>query len=401
MRLSGRISSRKIVALATVALVVVSAVWWCRLWGLPNIGDPFDVDAADTVTISESENAYVDYSSAARLIGPWSDPIDSMISASKRWWELPAEARAWMDKNQEALEIWRRGTERPGALYHQPKDVRFNTVLNVDQELRRFTAMAGLRGSQLQEQGDLAGAWGWYRAMLRCSRHVGMHGVIVERAIGKALHDQAAARTKEWANDRRTQTALLRQALDETIAIEAMTAHPSEALKIEYLMFMAELDHPDGMPRLANILRPQTTAPTPTYFGANTVMALERSTEFLKYDPERIRRVVRLLHANWLAQCDRPRHLRAPIASRSPLIYASDDRAPAGARALPPARLAQWCDSTRILKDVPSAVDSLLSTVDDERRQQTALIASLAEQLFVREHGRRPNSPDELSDDRH
>jgi hypothetical protein len=319
-----------------------------------------------------------------------------MIAHTVRWSDLRAEARAWLEKNQEALEIWRRGTERPDALYHQPRDVRYDTVLSVDQELRRFAAMAGLRGALMQEKGDMEGAWGWYRAILRCSRHIGMHGVIVERRIGAALHEQAASRIKEWARDPRTELALVRRALDETVAIEAMTAPASESLKSEYLMFMAELNHPEGVPRLVNIMRVPGAVPPTKYFGANTVAAFKRSTDFLKYDPERIRRVTQLLHANWLAQCDRPRRLRTPIVIQSPLIYAWDANAPTAARALPPAQLAQWSDSTKILKSTGSPADALLDTVDREQRQQASLIVSLAEQWFVREQGRRPSSASEL-----
>ena len=35
-------------------------------------------------------------------------------------------------------------------------------------------------------------AWAWYKAMLRSSRHVGRHGVLIERLIGAAdFHDSA------------------------------------------------------------------------------------------------------------------------------------------------------------------------------------------------------------------
>jgi hypothetical protein len=37
-------------------------------------------------------------------------------------------------------------------------------------------------------------AWSWYRAILRSSRHVGKHGVIIERLVGASIHEKAVPR---------------------------------------------------------------------------------------------------------------------------------------------------------------------------------------------------------------
>ena len=56
-----------------IALLVLSGPFVYRshqLSGLPDPGDPFDVEAFGTVEISDDENAYVEYRAAAALIVP-------------------------------------------------------------------------------------------------------------------------------------------------------------------------------------------------------------------------------------------------------------------------------------------------------------------------------------------
>ena len=98
-----------------------------------------------------------------------------------------------MAANRPALATWREGTERPDAMYHQPGQLAADTLLPVSQDIRTLGRLAGLEGSRHEEQGQLEEAWGWYKAMLRASRHVGRHGVLIERMIGAAnFHDSAA-----------------------------------------------------------------------------------------------------------------------------------------------------------------------------------------------------------------
>ena len=42
--------------------------------------------------------------------------------------------------------------------------------------LRSFQDLALLEASRLEEEGDMAGAWTWYRAAIRAPCHLGLHG---------------------------------------------------------------------------------------------------------------------------------------------------------------------------------------------------------------------------------
>jgi hypothetical protein len=409
----GRDRRRRRTAWAVGAVLVVCAGAWVwregKLWGLPDVGDPFDVKAFGTVALPEDENAYVLYQEASRLLTRMPRAgIDRGKWWQGGWSEAAPQVRAWVDQNQEALDVWRRGTERPSALYHQPKDLTFDTLLPVDQGLRQLDLMAGLRGSSLEEQGDAAGAWTWYRAMLRCSQHLGMHGVFIERLIGRACHEDAAERVTRWAANPKTGVALLRRALDETIATEAMTPPPSEAFKTEYVMIMRELNRPGRMIHAVSQVRQGVPGRGPGWaksaVGLWVMGEAERAVMSARSDPERSRRVLRRLFANWLAQCDRPPDRRArarPLGDRA-MLFEPDPSTPPAARALSPEELAGWFESTTLAKAAVGASDpncfvsGVIRKTDEERVERARLIVSLASQLFLRERGRPLRSPEEL-----
>jgi hypothetical protein len=125
-------------------------------------------------------------------------------------------------------------------------------------------------------------------------------------------------------------------------------------------------------------------------------MLLLRARAMLVRDPERSRRVLRLIVANWLAYGDRPADQRPPLEPDSKLIYRADSSAPPSARMLTPEQLQSWLDSTVLLHALFPAVESVRRAIDRERSGQAALVLALANALYEREHGEPPDSPEQL-----
>ena len=81
----GRICGAALVALA---VVVGPPIWWAtQFWGLPDIGDPFDVAAFRALTIPVDRNAYIDYQEA------WAQ-FKTMACACPKLWQPGRLARA-------------------------------------------------------------------------------------------------------------------------------------------------------------------------------------------------------------------------------------------------------------------------------------------------------------------
>jgi hypothetical protein len=117
----------------------------------------------------------------------------------------------------------------------------------------------------------------------------------------------------------------------------------------------------------------------------------QRSKVAASNDVERSRRILRLVYANWLAQCDRPPAARAKVAVCDPItLYEPDPSAPYAARAIAPQVVA------RVLKTSLLARFALEGTLQAklwegdgplalERTRQVALVAKLEEELRRRE----------------
>lgn len=364
-----------------------------RLWGLPDVGDPFDVGKFVAISVPTERNAFQAYGEATALA---TKPPDG-------WWpdvEIPDEkrpitpkVRAWLEENREALEFWRQGTERPDALYHRPDTLTFETSLPVTQELRLFARMAKLRGDDLRAKGDSAGAWRWYRAILRSSRHTGRYGVIVERLVGIALHKSACEALTRWAADPMTDAAMLRRALSEVAAIDASTVPASEALKCEYLMITRQLDGPTNWVAMS--------WPPPGYQDKwyYHYQGVRDASIVLSRDRERCRRLTQLVFANWLAQCDKPPRQRAKgadIPAPAPFLYEPDPSEPPAARAISPKELAEQFSRSLLAAVAFPDWPRFDQALTRERVYQARLVVSLAEQLYLRERGALPKAPEDL-----
>jgi hypothetical protein len=246
----------------------------------------------------------------------------------------------------------------------------------------------------------MAGAWGWYRATLRASRHLGKHGCPPERLFGTWMHEKASKALARWASDPRVDAGMLRRALEEVIAIDAMTVPASEPLKLGYRLFLNSLDDPNLIEDLLIGQELQASANWSRFLpGPEATRKPVYAAKILwSNDRERSLRLGRLLMANWLAEVDKPPRLRSKLARFEPPIYEPDPAAPAPSRVLPPGRLSGWLDSSMIAGRFFRAVGEYVAAIDRERSRQSRLVVHLADQLYRREHG--GEGPPEGFDDR-
>jgi hypothetical protein len=384
------------------------------LGDLPDIGDPFDMEfVRRPIVISDRDNAFEAYARARISKEPAPPEVWEARTGTgdALWWsKAKLSVRAFQERNRPALEIWRVGSERPDAVYHQPGELTVETALPLVQELRVHSAMAVLAGSRMEEQGDMDQAWTWYRAILRSSRLVGRHGGLVERRYGAYMHELAARRIVRWASDRRVKAGMLHRALDQALAVDSLTPPLSNALKLDYLIILRDLEEMKLLPRdiplpggkdgfLENVVPPWR-------------VAVRREIQQFRFrslnEPERSRRAIRLIFANWLAQVDKPAAARAPFAIRGRvLIYATDSSAPPEARAVTPEILSRYIDETLLAKWILASDDPEMSGFGfvscegagifaRERRRRSALLVKLAAELYRREHGTPPPNAGEL-----
>jgi hypothetical protein len=401
---------RRAVFLAALTLAGSTAfvTWWnTSLFGLPDVGDPFDV-AAFGQPIPDETNAFVLYRKAASLL-----PEEHATNANDDWKTADTQQRVWFERSQEALAIWRKGTERPDAHNINPEDIRFDTNFDVIYALRSFARLALLKGSRLEESGNSEEALDWYIALLRSTRHSGRYGAFTERIFGIAMHRWASTRLIRWSADPKVDARLLRRALDAAIAADAATPPTSHGLKMEYLLFLHSMNNSETMAKMHDL---NATAPSasgqrgPVLASENMRKSLINIRRRVINDPERSRRVARMIFANWLAYCDLPSSQRPSLVlppSKNPeqdgpgktllgdLFIAGED-APWQARALPPEELAKWYASTIDAQLIVPSGSAVERAIVRERSAQDALLYNLANELYKREHGQYPEHAEDL-----
>jgi hypothetical protein len=378
------------IALAAVALIgSIVLLRSTSLHGLPRIPDPFEAYKDSVLPLAESENAftfyrrafdrYVDAANGSRTIA-FTDPS-----------QITPGLLTHLEANRESLGLWFEGTKRErGAFIVDTAHARGEIILDVTNKLRnRFSQLANLQAFQLQNQGDYNGSWTWVRANLRSSRHAAMSGFLAEKAIGYQIYQYATDQAIRWADDPKVDAMQLRQALSDVLVINELTTPASRIVLYECVTALNTLDNP--------VLREQslTSIAPPSSWKDRIKHRLLVAHGMLTNEPERSRRVIRLIAANWLSACDQPtaeRRRRAVRPGRLTLYTSGPGETPA----IGPADLELWYQSTSYAK-VYDTVWPLFETIlvrDEQAR--ASLVVHLAEQLYKREQGREPSSVEEL-----
>jgi hypothetical protein len=386
-------------ALLTLAVIASPPLWWAtQLIGLPDVGDPFDVRAFQTFTMPGDRNAFVLYRQAASLLKQRKgNPAQSNLTVDllAPWSQVVPDLRQWAEENREALAVYRQGTERPDAL--DPAIGFDSDGSKTFRSLWSLRLIALLEASRLEERGDMAGAWGWYRALLRTTHHIGMHSAVERRNMILRWHRDLRDRLMTWADDPRTSPALLRRALDDVVACEALSPSERDSLMAGYVEVSWLLDGLSNPGRNVPRARFQRFWNPDYQLNPEQMQMIWDTWRFWRREPERSRRVVRLVTANWMTYLGLPAGERPKpdpdVASLD--LYSFGPQLQAQSRALSPEVLGRWFDTAHDAQQVLRFLDgSGVQTV--EQANHADLLILLATELYHRDHGTDPPTPQAL-----
>ena len=246
--------------------------------------------------------------------------------------------------------------------------------------------------------------------------HVRRRENLSNRHIVNIHHASLRKRIASWAVDTRTTIPQLRLALDDAIASQPRPEWDLFTLKIDYLDLMRVLEQPFNLPR--DLLEEQSPYRlSDMQLPTEVALHLTELTRYLSREPDRSRRVIRLLFANWLAQVGSPNSRQTGPAVRARfhvgkratavLLYPVALEAPSVARVMSPAELANWLVSTNDAKlllgggQLPFSslgMDLWPSVRQSERSGHRELLVLLAGELYRRERGSAAPSEQALVD---
>lgn len=382
-----------LLGLYAMTLLVVGVLGWRAfcLWSLPDIGEPFDLARYGTVEVAERDNAMVLYAEASKqLISPSTyEVINSRAWDIHSWALAEPEVRRWVVDNRPALATWLRGTERPDSLLVQPRNMKFDTSLGSLFALMQFETLAILEATALEEAGDLEGAWRLYRAVLRASRHAGMHGGTSHRYLGLSLLTRIGPDVRRWAEDPRVAPAMLRRAVADLEECRRMTPPMSEMVRCDYFTVRSNLEWAEAWGKLHH------RGPEDDRRWLVDAPIVYKARDFLNREPERSLRVLNLVVAGELAQCDRPFPDRPGLISKQYPIYAIDPRTPPAVAAIEPEALESWADRS-MFSALWNASGGSMSRIASDPGILDSLLLQMAERAFEAEHGRPAKAYGEL-----
>jgi hypothetical protein len=379
-----------------ISLPIIALLWRrSQLFGLPDVGPSYggSIDGARG-GVPDDRNAFVLYRQAAEQCRVMTaGEGESFTNANLVWSRADVVLRGWVAEHREAISLLRAGSERPEAYLELPGRPTGPFLLAEKQQvivkLSWIGTAALFEAGRLRAEGDPDGAWALLKAVVRASRDM-------ERAVPTAWCRTTAftqvqyARepVTEWARDPSVGVALLRRALDDVAAAEALTPPLPAFYRGEYQAAEASLESPQWM--IAERARGRAAA------GVFDLSGVAPNLDaYLRGEPERTRRVLRLLAANDLAWCDQLAAQRPAFAVPRLRIYQADPAAPPAARALPPEDLARWAESILIHPAPPWRMGDLELYDRTDRWSMNQLKEAIAVPLFTREMGRKPASPAE------
>jgi hypothetical protein len=399
-----------VLAICLAVAASAFAIWYfTSLNGLPDIGDPLDIAALREVTISDDQNAFAFLRRAHEALTRLPDLPRAARNAALTagWSQVDPQLRAWVEANRPALELFQHGADQSDSVWPSAGQPFWQRCRDAHYHYRIFSGglmwLALLEGGRRVENHDMAGAWDCYRAVLRMATHLRRRGSLTARFHTNVIHANLRQRLAVWAADPKTTIRQLRHALDEALNSAPKPEDDAFSLKLEYLELARCLEQ--------NNANYQAIEEHLTYRFGDIVVPTDLSVYLfaghrsLLREPERSKRVLRLLFANWIAHVEIPELRQTRPAVRASFIsdkrrstlplYPVNSQAPAGARALSPHEVATWLVT---MNDAKPLLDHSLwpSVRDQERREFRALVISLTTELYHRERGSLPTSDEAL-----
>jgi hypothetical protein len=373
-----------------LALLLLAAPFVYREWqiaGLPDPGDPFDVEAflAANPSAPREDNAIADYIAAENIVH--GDPSDFSAYLGLRGElacehdSIPPAAWHWLASNRRALELWETGARKSQRwnLSHRDAD---GWVFDDDGNLPLLVLLQLVK---LERDGNWNEFQEWNRKVLRFGCHLAFHDAL---SGGDNYRSSVRSGTQfrkryreclfQLAMSHRLDAAQLKQLLNDVTTAFQKFPPLSETLKTMYLRDSWYLSTPDYL-----IVDTDHGKPTHTSL-------------FLQNDPERSHRLLKHGYGNFLRYCDLP----LPKRPRSSTDWMYDEPGWSGRRGvLLEEDVNSW--ARRLLVYVSLELwyaDDVIDAWTSEVASQECLQAGLAVLIFLREKGRLPMSFEEMRD---
>lgn len=392
----------KVILPVVVLILLVSAPFAIRLYQLSSVpitAEPFDLESLCALEIDPRENAVNPYREALLAFGPLSGIETKIQEVLERGFDDETEVvRQFLLSKQDALALWRTGVARPHFEAVPPRDLNFSSLLEHVQRTRSLARIALAESRRLASEGELAAAWSLMLDTYRMGQQLGPRGALIERLVGIAIKAMSMEQMVRWSEDPAVDETLLAQALREFALAKERTPRASSTYQVEYIALRNSLSHPE---LLTSVMHGSVHPSTPYW----KIDWMTRGL-YVFGEPELSQRLVRLVFANILSQCDRPFHLQTTRTARYNL-YEPDPAAtaipapatPAMARSpltVTAAEIERLLERSVMARMLVPAMSAFHTALGREECRSRNLVLALALQRYHRRKGTFPPALTEL-----
>lgn len=278
------------VLLAAILIAAPFVYRVARIASVPEIGDPFDVEAFIAAHSPEGPNAFDDFLQAEVSLVPHPSGDTALqelqIVLRAGWDGVSHDTSSWHQANAEAIRRTREGTLREDGFSIPLRERDFLSASPFRTKLRLLAFLLILDAARAEHDDRLEDAVASGLALLRMSGHIIRHGSTLEHVIGLGYHRDAACSLMRTARDPEMSAVALRMLAAEVDRIEGDLPPISVAVSVDYLATMGFLSMWSQEPDAEG--------------------ALERARHFLGGEPEYSTRLIRQGVAHQLRYCDLP-----------------------------------------------------------------------------------------------
>lgn len=362
-----------------------------RLSSVPLISEPFDVDEYCRVEVPDEENAFTEYRLAAKMYDSvnqtfHTDEAPNFNEVYDEGWEIANESlKMWLESHQEALAVWKRGTQKSRGLYKSPANLRVFEDQNAVSPQRALVQLAMLESSRCLHDGRLEDAWEWAQAAFRCGGHITYRGQIINSLGAFAIHVLSAEGIARWAEQPGLSKERLMDALATIRSDYTLYELQSDVLKSEYVWSCNALRTSDWA-----FLVACNAGHEPSDISAPLIKPLY----WMAGEPELTIRLQRQVLFNQLPEIDKPLHIRRKRVGKTTALFDLDPSIESSKQQLGPVAIEKAINSPIV------SHDRLFCDADPIFQRQAARQATLevllALQAYRRDQGEFPGSLSQL-----
>ena len=228
-------------------LVVFAAFCIWRDWrvrSIPDVGEPFDVEAFYAEYDPNAENAFDHYQkwiATYRTLSEsnWYANVNYDI-ATDSWSNASEPTMEYVKKMRPLLEPWRLGSEVEQGYEIDPRDIVFESLLSTTQDYREYVRIQLLETSRLMHEGHHTAVFDGYQQLLRTNAHI-RNGCLISQLVGFATYKLWYAQLELFLARDDIPVEELKTFLEDLRRLHEGLPKPRVALHFEYLSIRRSL----------------------------------------------------------------------------------------------------------------------------------------------------------------